>query len=342
MIKIEAFGKKNGITVDAITLDNENGIQVQLLSLGGAVRRILVPDRNKQAVDVCLGYDTLSEYLENDAYLGALVGRCANRIENARFTINGTQWLLTPNEGANQLHGGLEGFNQKIWDYTAEENRVVFTLDSPHLDEGYPGNLHVRVTYTLSAQGRLLLEYEAESDRDTVVNLTNHTYFNLSGHTSGPVYDQELTVYAARFTPCGKGNIPTGEIVPVEKTPLDFQVSTPIGKRIDDPSLRESRGYDHNYVIDGTGMRLAAKLYSPRTGIAMRAETTMEGMQVYTAGFLTDRAGKGGVRYAPHHGVCLETQRFPDAIHHPQFPSPLLRANTAYKEQTTYTFSTED
>lgn len=327
------FGALDGREVPVITL-TDGVCAVELLPYGAAVRAIRVPDRAGQLTDICLGYDDLDSYRQLDACFGGTIGRCANRIGGARFTIGGTEYRVTPNEGANCLHGGAEGFHKKLWDYTCEGHSVTFTYDSPDGEEGFPGNLHTEVTYTLE-QSTLTISYRAVTDRDTVVNLTNHTYFNLAGHGGGPVGGHVLTVRAERYTPSGAGNIPTGALAPVEGTPLDLRQPTPLGDRLDSPFLAPSRGYDHNFVLDGGP---AAELWCPRTGIAMELRTTLEGMQLYTAGWLTERQGKDGAVYGPHHAVCLETQHFPDAVNHGGFPSPILRAGEEFRETTSCRF----
>ena len=248
--------------------------------------------------------------------------------------MDGTEYRLTANEGANTLHGGGEGFHKKLWRYACGENSVTFTLDSPDGEEGFPGNLRAEVTYTLQ-NSTLTMEYRAKSDRITVVNLTNHAYYNLAGHSGGPVHDHGLRVRADRYTPAGEGNVPTGELADVAGTALDLRQGTWLGERLGSAELAASRGYDHNFVLNGTP---AATLWCPRTGIALDMTTTLPGMQVYTAGFLTPRKGKGGALYGPAHAVCLEPQFFPDAVHHENFPSPILRAGEAYRQSITCRF----
>lgn len=343
MAEVREFGRLAGRAVESVILRGE-GMELEVLTLGATIRRLVVPDREGRPTDVVLGYDTPEEYWENDGYLGASVGRCANRIGGSCFSLNGEDWPLASNEGPNQLHGGPDGFSRRWWSVAASETEATFTLDSPHLDQGFPGDLHEEVTYALRPGSRLEITYRARCDRDTVANFTNHAYFNLSGHGSGPATDHTLQVLAGRYTPAGAGSIPTGEILPVAGTPLDFAVPVAIGSRISDPFLAGTQGYDHNFVLDRGEAKQgelvpAAKLCSPRTGILLTAETTLEGVQVYTANFLSPRKGKGGAVYGPYHGVCLETQHFPDAIHHPNFPSPVLRAGEALCERTVYAFS---
>lgn len=336
MVTQTVFGSLDGRELPLLTL-TDGAVSVELIPLGAAVRAIRVPDRAGNLLDVCLGYDTPAEYRDRDGALGGTLGRCANRIGGARFTLGGETYHVTANEGANTLHGGAEGFHQKLWDCAAGEDDVTFSLDSPDGDEGFPGNLHTEVTYTLRG-GVLTLEYRASCDHDTVVNLSNHTYFNLAGHGAGSVADHRVTLGAGRYTPCGAGNVPTGEIAPVDGTPLDLRRGALLGERLGDPFLARTRGYDHNFVLDG-GETAAAEVYCPATGIALEVRTTLEGMQLYTAGFLTDRGGKNGARYGRAAALCLETQHFPDAVNHPDFPSPVLRRGETYREATSWRFS---
>lgn len=334
-----------GEPVEQLWLRN-GGLSCTILTLGATLQSLQVPDRAGRPVDVVLGYDTLEEYLTQDGYLGAVVGRYANRIAKGRFTLNGKEYPLAVNNGPNHLHGGLVGFSHRVW--TVEElteEKAVLSLDSPDGEEGYPGHLKIRVTYTL-AQGALTLRYEGKSDGDTVCNLTNHSYFNLSGQGSGSVLDQEVALFARRYTPADETSIPTGELADVAGTPMDLRKATAIGEHIDDPfvQLTQARGYDHNYVIDGTPgeLRPAAWARSPRTGIVMRLETTLPGVQLYTANFIDEgRKGKGGALYGPRHAFCLETQFFPDTPNQPQFPSAVLRAGEKYDHTARFSFSAE-
>lgn len=311
---------------------------VELISWGAAIRGLWAPDRDGRRVDVCLGYDTPEEYRDRDACFGAVVGRCANRIAGAAFAIDGKVYPITANEGKNTLHGGAVGFHKKRWQGEAlGEDSVRFSLVSPDGEEGFPGTLRAEVTYTLR-QGTLTIRYRARADKDTVVNLTNHSYFNLAGHDGGAVGDHILTLRASRYTPAGEGNIPTGEIAPVEGTVFDLRQGAELGDRMSSPVLAGSRGFDHNFVLEGGGA--AAELFCPRTGIGLELTTDTEGVQLYTAGWLTPRAGKGGAVYGPGHGVCLETQHFPNAINEPAFPTSLLRAGEEYRQDTAFRFFT--
>lgn len=334
MAAIKLFGKYKDKPVYLIKLTNGQ-IEAELLSFGATLRALRVPDRNGTLRDVCLGYDTLEEYAYNDGYLGATVGRSANRIGGSRFSIDGKEYKLTSNEGENQLHGGIEGFSHKCWSFSCTENAVTFSIESPDGEEGYPGNL--KATVTFSIKGRTLrIDYCAVSDKDTVVNLTNHAYFNLSGQDSGSIASHTLSLGAECFTPCAEGNIPTGEILPVCGTPLDHRKGNILEKAISALSGTATEGIDHNFVLSSSP---AARLSSEDSGIEMTCSTSLEGVQVYTAGFLTERKGKLGASYGKHHGICLETQHFPDAVNKPNFPSPILRAGMEYREWTEYSFN---
>lgn len=334
MVTQEIFGRLDGREIPLLTL-RDGPVSVELIPLGAAVRAIYVPDRAGRTLDVCLGYDTPAEYRDWNSALGGTLGRCANRIGGARFTVGGTEYRLTANEGANTLHGGAEGFHKKLWRHSVGEDSVAFSLDSPDGDEGFPGNLRAEVTYTLRG-GVLTMAYRASCDRDTVVNLSNHTYFNLAGHDAGSIAGHHVTLGAGRYTPSGAGNVPTGEIASVDGTPLDLRQGALLEERLGDSFLAATRGYDHNFVLDGGGP--AAEVYCPATGVALEVRTTLEGMQFYTSGFLTDRPGKGGARYSRASGLCLETQHFPDAVNHPSFPSPVLRAGEEYRQTTSWRF----
>ena len=307
-----------------------------ILPYGATLRALRVPGRDGKPVDVVLGYDSEEEYRANDAFLGALVGRYANRIGGAKFTLNGVEYTTCPNEGPNTLHGGREGFDKKTWAVTPRgEHSVVCVLDSPDGEEGFPGHLHVEVTYTLK-DGALTIEYEAVSDRDTVVNLTNHAYFNLAGE--GTVEDHVITLRASRFTPVDAALIPTGELGDVTGTALDLRRPTVLGERFPLPELAATNGFDHNFVLDAPQF---AAVTCPRTGITMTVSTDLEGSQLYTSGALTPRKGKGGAVYGVHSGLCLETQHFPDAVNKPAFPSPILRAGEKFHSVTTYAFTAQ-
>lgn len=343
MASIRPFGvMPDGTAVEEVTL-RAGKLSCSILTYGGAVRTLTVPDKDGRPVDVVLGFDTLEDYHRQDKYIGALIGRYANRIGGASFSLGGKEYPLCPNDGANHLHGGREGFDKKVWKLEeAMENSLVLSLKSPDGEEGYPGTLEVRVSYTLTPQG-LEIDYQSRCDRDTLCNLTNHSYFNLSGHGSGPVTSQRLQLLAGRYTPTLAGSIPTGELAAVEGTVMDLRSPTPIGEHVDDkdPQLLLAGGYDHNWVLDGWdgSLRLAAVASAPDTGVTMRVFTTMPGIQFYSGNYLDGcPAGKGGAPYARRWAFCLETQFFPDSPHHPAFPSPVLKAGATRRDKTCYYF----
>lgn len=332
----------DGTKVERLTLAH-GPLSCEIITYGGAVRALTVPDRAGRPVDVALGFDSLEDYLRQDKYLGALIGRYGNRIGKASFVLNGREYPLRANDGENHLHGGPGGFDKRVW--TVEElaaDAVVLSLFSPDGEEGYPGDLSVQVTYTLTGDG-LSIRYEAKSTADTLCNLTNHTYFNLSGHASGPVSGQTVQIFADAYTPTDAGSIPTGELAPVEGTPMDLRAGLPIGARADEdfPQLKLAGGYDHNWVLNGPAgeLRTAARASSPDTGIVLEVLTDQPGIQFYSGNYLDGcPAGKGGAPYARRWGFCLETQVFPDAPHHTAFPSAVLRAGELYRGETVYRF----
>ena len=342
-----AFGRMpDGAPVELLTL-RDGACACGIITYGGAVRSLTVPARDGAPVDVALGFDTLEDYRTQDKYIGALIGRYANRIGGAKFSLNGVEYPLSVNDGVNTLHGGPTGFHTRVWAVEAlSENAVTLSLASPDGHEGYPGALDARVTYTLK-DGALTLDYWARSDRDTVCNLTNHSYFNLSGHGSGPVESQYIRLYASRYTPTDPGSIPTGEIAAVDGTVMDLRRAQPIGACIDEPfeQLAFAGGWDHNWAIDGWDgtLRPAAWAWSPDTGVAMETFTTLPGIQFYSGNYLDGcPAGKGGAPYAKRWGFCLETQYFPDSPNRPGFPSCVLRAGEEHRSATVYRFSAPD
>lgn len=327
---------ESGKDVFCWTLTNANGLQAQVLDYGVTIRSITVPDKNGYPVDVVLGYDTLEEYVADDAYLGATIGRFANRIRQAQFRLDGTLYTLYANDGENHLHGGKKGFNKFLWNSRREGDKVTFTRVSADGEEGYPGKLTVCVTIGWEGNS-LCIRYEAQTDRDTILNLTNHSYFNLNGAGSGDVHGHMLQINAETFTENGKDCVPTGQIVPVAGTAMDFRAPKPIGRDgdMDDPCVRFFGGYDANFVISG---HPAATVVGERTGIILVVDTDQPGMQLYTANVLTDRIGKQGLPYGWRSAFCLETQHFPDSIHHPKWPSCILRAGERFCSFTSYTF----
>lgn len=339
-----SFGRTPaGEAVELLKLDN-GLLSCELLTFGATIRSLRVPDREGTPADVVLGYDHLEDYLTRDGYLGATVGRFANRIAKGRFTLDSKEYILAVNNGPNHLHGGTVGFSHRVW--TVEDlgrDYAVLSLVSPDGEEGYPGRLTVRAAFRLEGTA-LTIHYEAVSDRDTPCSLTNHSYFNLSGHGSGPVLDQEILLHAQYYTPADEDSIPLGHTAPVEGTPMDLRQSSPIGGRIgeDFSQLLQARGYDHNYVVEGQPgvLRPAARAFSPASGIAMEVSTTLPGVQFYTANFLEEgRPGKEGALYGPRQGFCLETQFFPDSPNQPAFPSAILKAGEKYGHMTRFSFS---
>lgn len=323
---------------------NNGVISCEIITFGAAIRSLTVPDRSGKPVDVVLGYDTLEEYVSQDGYLGATVGRFANRIAKGQFRLNGKPYTLATNNGNNHLHGGLQGFSHRCWQIGhCDAHCVTLTLTSPDGEEGYPGKLDCSVEFELK-DNALVLHYQATADRDTLCNLTNHSYFNLAGHSSGRVLDQTVQIFAERYTPSDAESIPFGTVEPVANTPMDMRTPTPIGEHIheDFPQLIYAKGYDHNYVVDGNpgSLRPVAMACSAATGITLRAETTLPGVHFYTANYLPEgRLGKGGCSYHPRQGFCLETQFFPDSINQPDFLSPVLKAGEVYDHRTLFRFS---
>ena len=341
-VQVKEFGKTaDGRQVSVYRITNAEGAYVDVLDYGCTLQSICVPDREGNLTDVCLGYDTVAEYEANDGYLGAFVGRHANRIKEGKFTLNGVDYTLAVNNGPNHLHGGLKGFNQVVWATSVASDRLIFTHTSPDGDEGYPGNLTLSVVYSFDDDNVLTLTYDASCDADTVVNFTNHCYFNLNGQGTGTATDLLLQVNAQSFTENDENCLPTGKILSVEGTPFDFRTAKPVGLEInaDDPNLKNGKGYDHNFVLDGEGLRDVCVLSSEKTGIEMITRTTQPGIQIYSANFLTDRNGKGGAKYGYRDGICLETQHFPDAVHHENFPSAILKKGETYHQITQYAFS---
>jgi aldose 1-epimerase len=339
----------DGTAVDLYTLTNAGGVEARVITYGGIIVSLKVPDRAGKLDDVVLGMDTLEGYLKGVPYFGAIVGRYGNRIANARFTIDGQTYKLAVNNGKNALHGGVKGFDKAVWKAEpferAGEVGLVLSHMSPDGDEGYPGALTVKITYTLTDRNELAFDYEATTDKPTPVNLTQHSYFNLAGAGTGDILGHELTLNADRYTPVDAGLIPTGELAPVESTPFDFRTSTAIGARIDaaHPQIKLGGGYDHNFVLtrQGEGLSLAARVVEPTSGRVMEVTTTEPGVQFYTGNFLDGTiTGKGGRVYQKRYGFCLETQHYPDSPNKPSFPSTIVRPGQPYRSKTMFTFST--
>jgi len=350
-VRKESFGNTgDGRPVDLYTFTNSNGLEVRAMTYGGIIVSLRVPDKNGKLADIVLGHDNVDGYLVNPPYFGAIVGRYANRIANGTFTLDGMKYVLAKNDGPNSLHGGVNGFNKVIWEANEIKSQkgvgVAFTYLSKDGEEGYPGNLKVKVSYTLTDDNQLVVDYEATTDKATPLNISQHSYFNLAGEGNGDILGHELTLNADRFTPVDKTLIPTGELRPVKGTPLDFTKSTAIGARIEDnyEQLVVGHGYDHNFVINrkGNGLMLAARVHEPKTGRVLEVSTTEPGVQFYSGNFLDGTiTGKQGHVYKKRYGFCLETQHFPDSPNHPDFPSTILRPGTTFHSQTIFKFSTE-
>lgn len=339
------FGTLPTGSVDCYTLDNGCGLRAEVLTYGGIIKNLYVKDKNGVATDVVLGRDTLEEYLKNDGYFGAAIGRHANRISNAEFELNGKKYRVGVNEGKNSLHGGMVGFDKRIWKAEPIENAegtgLFMTLVSEDMEEGFPGKLEVHMTYMLTKENSLKITYRAVSDKDTVVNLTNHSYFNLAGHASGDVHEQLLQINSSFYTPNDDECMPTGEVLSVMGTPFDFRAPKPIGQDIssDFDQIAKFGGYDHNFAIDGRGFRLAAVASCPSNGITMQTYTNKPAMQLYTGnGIDTERVCKEGAKYPVHGAFCLETQFFPNSMRFAHYPSPILKAGVQYKYITEYKF----
>lgn len=347
------FGQtKDGRDVVEYTLKNENNVSMKVINFGAIVTSIRVPDRDGNMGDIALGCDTLQGYLDAGCYLGAVVGRYGNRIAKGKFTLNDQTCTLAINNDQNHLHGGLVGFDKVIWDVT-EINKdnaagLRLTYVSKDGEEGYPGTLRITLTYLLTNNDEFLIKYKATTDKDTVVNLTQHTYFNLTGEGERDILDHVMMINADRFTPVDAALIPTGELAPVEGTPLDFRKPTVIGERIDnvdDEQIRRGGGYDHNWVLnrsDETSMVLAARVKDPGNGRVLSVYTREPGMQFYSGNFLDGTVtGKAGKAYKHRYGFCLETQHYPDSPNQPNFPTTVLKAGDTYETATTYNFTVE-
>jgi aldose 1-epimerase len=339
----------DGVNVELFTMTNAGGMQVQATNYGGTVTSIKVRDRSGALGDVALGFPSMEGYHDNSPYLGVIVGRYANRIANAQFKLEGRTYKLPANDGPNTLHGGVRAFDKVVWKAEPFERPgeagVELTHVSPDGNEGFPGTLSARVTYTLTDRNEFVIDYHATTDKISVVNLTQHTYFNLAGEGSGPVLAHQLTLNADRYTPVDSKLIPTGELANVHGTPFDFRTAHAIGERINagHRQLKLGKGYDHNFVINRQNdeLVLAARVEEPTTGRVLEVHTTEPGVQLYTGNHLDGKlVGKAGKPYGERTGFCLETQHFPDSPNKPSFPSTTLKPGEEYKSRTVYAFST--
>lgn len=336
----------DGTEISLYSFTNSNDMTMVVTDLGAILLSVTLPDKNGKLKDVVLGYDTPQEYLDNTCYFGTVIGRSGNRIDKGRFVINSKEYQLPINDNENNLHSGPDGYERRRWEVESvdEAKRSIrFGLFSPNGDQGFPGNFRIAVTYTLTDENEVVLHYEGSSDADTVANLTNHTYFNLGGHDSGTIENQQLMITAQAYTPVRDNQaIPTGEIAPVQGTPFDFREVKPIGRDIeaDCEQLHFTGGFDHNFVLSeeaGTFKKMA-EVYCEETGLVMEAYTDCCGVQFYAGNAITDQKGKSGVSYAKRHGFCLESQYYPNSINQEGFASPLLKAGEAYSSLTSYKF----
>lgn len=338
----------DGKETDLYFLKNKNGMEVAITNYGGRIVGIYAPDRHGKFADVALGFDSIDGYLDNNEYyFGAIIGRYANRIAKGKFTLDGGQYKLPINDGVNSLHGGFKGFFRQVWNAKQLDGRnLLLTYDSPNMQEGYPGNLKVQVLYTLTENNSIRIEYTAITDRPTVINLTNHTYFNLNGAGNGNIYDNDMYINADSFTPIDSTMIPTGKIEPVKGTPFDFTTPTPIGKRINEHTrqLKYSKGYDDNWVLNKKqpyALSLAARVYDPKNGRVLEVYTTEPGIQFYSGNFLDGVVGKYGKKYDYRTAFTLETQHYPDSPNHPNFPSTVLNPHHIFHSITIFHFTTK-
>ena len=340
-VEREVFGKtKDGQEVHAYRVILEDGSFIRVLDYGAILQSVTVPDRNGKLTDVALGYDTIAPYETNPCFFGATIGRCGNRIKGAAFSLEGKNYQMQANENGNNLHSGPDGFEKRLWNAQAGEDSVSFSLHSPDGDEGFPGNADFTVTYTFTPEHEVRIHYQGMSDRTTVMNLTNHSYWNLNGEGGGTIFNHSLQIMADGFTPVDKESIPTGEVRPVAGTPFDFREMKPVGEdaAADEEQLAFTGGYDHNFALNGSGWRTAAKVSADISGISMEVMTDLPGIQFYAGNFISGAPGKMGHEYQAHSGLALETQYFPDSVNKQTFAQPIVRAGEAYESTTSYLF----
>jgi len=341
IVELEPFGNTHsGELVRAFRLEG-NHVRAEIITYGAILRVLEIDGTDGRPIDIALGYDTLAAYEQDTKFIGAIVGRCANRIAHGKFILNGTEYVLAQNDGQNHLHGGTHGFFDKVWKPSACMDGLHLTLESPDGEEGYPGNLRVEVIYSLDENDALSIEYHAVSDKDTVCNLTNHAYFNLAGADGGDILSQEIQLFSDYYTPTDAESIPHGAVLPVDGTPMDLHELTPFGAHIDDnfEQLQFAGGYDHNWVVRGNPgeLRPAARVICKKTGLGFDIWTTQSGIQLYTSNTLAGApVGKNGVIYSNRMAFCLETQAFPNAVNCPSFPTPVLRKEAAYHHRTIF------
>ena len=343
-VKKELFGKtKDGEEIYRYWLENSKGMKAGIINYGGILVNLMVPDKDGKVEDVVLGYDTLEPYFENGSFFGAVVGPNANRIGGASFILDGQKYQLAANDGDNNLHSDKElGYHKRVYAATEGEDSITLSLQDADGNMGFPGNKKVKVTYTVTEENEIRLEYEVESDKNTIINMTNHTYFNLAGHNRGQIHDHIMELKASFYTPALPGSIPTGEIAPVAGTPFDFTKGKKVGEEIgaDNEQLHLAGGYDHNWVIDGYDgtLREFATVTDPASGRCMKAYTDLPGVQFYAGNAISGRPGKGNTQYGSRCGLCLETQYFPDTANKPEFPSAVFGPDRKYQSKTVYKF----
>lgn len=347
-MKKELFGKtKSGETVNRYEISNSNGMKLVVSDYGATVLALFVKDKDGSPVDVALGYEDFAAYEKGHCYLGSVIGRCANRISNAKINIDGVEYKLEANDNENCLHSGSQSTALRVWNVKSQaDNSITFEIEDADLQEGYPGNAVMTVTYEITDDNGLVITYTGKADKTTPFNFTNHTYFNLNGHDSGDVYKTMLQIEASHYTPVKSSKaIPTGELAPVAGTPFDFTTAKAIGQDInaDNEQLKFGNGYDHNFAIDrdSDGMERAATAVADKTGIRMEVFTDTVGIQFYSANFIDGQPGKGGVTYHNRNAFCLETQYFPNSVNEPNFKTPITKAGEEYRSQTEYRFSVQ-
>jgi aldose 1-epimerase len=343
MVNIESFNTRvDGKRIVLCTLTNRNGLQAQITNYGAKIVSLIVPNKQGEKADVVLGFSTFDEWQKQETYFNAIIGRYANRIKDGKFALDGVEYQLPINNGTNSLHGGVHGFNEKVWDVVGQSTySVSLHYRAKDGEEGYPGNLDVYVTYSLTKDNALSIVYEAKTDKPTILGFTNHAYFNLEGEGSGTVHNHQLQVFADEYTPFDDTACPTGEILPVEGTPMDFRQMTRVGDRIDDPFFVPGRGIDNCWALTGWNAKIASLRHAATLEAAdrkMEVWTTAPGLQVYTGNWVEQNVGKSGKQYDVQHAICLETQYFPDSPNHTNFPSPILRPGEIYYSRTDYRF----
>lgn len=341
MITERVFDKLKGIDIPEVTLHNSAGMEVSVLAYGATIRSVVVPTASGRKVDVCLGYDTIDEYVSNGGHFGGSIGRFANRIAGAAFDLDGVHYALAANTPPNHLHGGTHGWDTKIWNYTTDktENSVTFTCKSADGEEGYPGEVNVSAKFTVTEDNRMVIEYSAVTDKATPINMTNHWYFNLNGHASGEILGHSLQLFSDSYTEVDDGLIPTGVILPVEGTALDFRGGKTIGQDFAAVKELATAGYDHNFVIGDPGkFKTFSILRGEKTGITMTGSTNMEAFQLYTGNHISPRKGKEKTEYHDFCGLCMEPHHFPNAVNNPSFPSAIVRPGETYYHHTEFKF----